>query len=194
MPRGCSCLISCLLALEGEGPCPEAGSGGLQFNAPALGRKAGWEGTAGRDLGLQVGQGPRPSGATWEGPHPWALRGPQASWPLMPSYLLPTPPLPSGHILGKGWQCSTSIHCAPPGQPQTQPARPQLRMGTAAQGGDSLLHSWPGAVSGPPLNSEREELSGAGSQGTVRIQDPFQSWSLQFRKFLRNGEAGRSFL
>lgn len=61
MPGGCSCLISCLLALEGEGPCPEAGPGGLRFNAPALGRKAGWEGTAGRDLGLQVGQGPHPS-------------------------------------------------------------------------------------------------------------------------------------
>lgn len=78
----------------------------------------------------------------------------------------------------------------PPGQPQTQPARPQLRMGTAAQGGDSLLHSWTGAVSGPPLNSEREELSGAGSQGTVRIQDPFQSWTaiLEISKKWRSRE------
>lgn len=54
----------------------------------ALDRKVGWKGRAGRDLGQEVGQGPQPSGATGEGPHLWALRGPPASWPLMP---LPVP-------------------------------------------------------------------------------------------------------
>lgn len=90
----------------------------------ALDRKVGWKGRAGRDLGQEVGQGPQPSGATGEGPHLWALRGPPASWPLMPSYLFLT--LLSGCIPGKGRHCPMGMHGPHPrGVCMTHVSQPQ---------------------------------------------------------------------
>lgn len=58
------------------------------------------------------------------------------------------------------------------GWPPTQPALPQLTVVITAQGGDSVLHSRTGTVSGLS-NSEGEQLSWADSQGS-------QSWSEGF--------------
>lgn len=75
------------------------------------GRKAGWEGRdLGQEVGQEGGQRPQPSGATGEGPHLWALRGPPASWPLMPSYLFLRATLLSGCIPGKGRHCPMGMH------------------------------------------------------------------------------------
>lgn len=58
------------------------------------------------------------------------------------------------------------------GWPQTQPVLPQLTIRTTAQGRNSLLHSWTEQCQASFVYEE--ELSGAGSHGKVRIQEPFQ--------------------
>lgn len=76
------------------------------------------------------------------------------------------------------------------GQPQARPTLRQSTGGTRAHGADSPCHSR--AVSG--LRSMLKGRTGVGSQGSQNFRTPSRSWSLQFWKFLRNTEAGISFL